>query len=68
MRTDGEIVERTPSSKWFSDAFSGPMADLMDAISEKREPIVSGKSNLETMRLLIGASENPECGRFVHLK
>lgn len=68
MRKDGEIVEQTPTSKWFPDAFLGPMADLMDAIVEEREPTVSGESNLGTMRLVFGALESAERGRFVFLK
>lgn len=34
---------------WFPDAFQGPMANLMDAISGHREPDISGRENLLTM-------------------
>jgi predicted dehydrogenase len=34
---------------WFPDAFQGPMAGLMDAITENRPPDTSGKQNLATM-------------------
>jgi len=34
---------------WFPDAFQGPMAALMDAITERREPEISGRANLATM-------------------
>ncbi|KAA0988926.1 Gfo/Idh/MocA family protein [Dyadobacter aurulentus] len=37
---------------WFPDAFAGPMAQLMCAIEEDREPEISGKDNLKTMALV----------------
>jgi predicted dehydrogenase len=37
---------------WFPDAFSGPMAELMNAITEARAPSNSGRDNLETMAVL----------------
>ena len=37
---------------WFPDAFIGPMADLLIALEEKREPAVSGSDNLQTMALV----------------
>lgn len=37
---------------WFPDAFIGPMADLLIALEEKREPTLSGKDNLYTMALV----------------
>jgi predicted dehydrogenase len=37
---------------WFPDAFGGPMAALMDAITENREPETSGADNLQTMALV----------------
>jgi predicted dehydrogenase len=37
---------------WFPDAFSGPMAELMDAITENRSPSNSGKDNLMTMAVV----------------
>jgi predicted dehydrogenase len=66
-RKDGTKIEQTPTSKWFPDAFLGPMADLMDAITENREPIVSGRSNLGTMKLLLGALESAGRRRIVQL-
>ncbi|MCW5946174.1 MAG: Gfo/Idh/MocA family oxidoreductase [Fimbriimonadales bacterium] len=67
-RKDGTQIEHAPTSKWFPDAFLGPMSDLMDAIAERREPSISGKSNLGTMKLLMGALESAERGQAVHLK
>ena len=37
---------------WFPDAFIGPMAELLLALEEKREPAISGKDNLQTMALV----------------
>ncbi len=37
---------------WFPDAFAGPMAQLICAIEENREPEIGGKDNLKTMALV----------------
>ncbi|MBC8156352.1 MAG: Gfo/Idh/MocA family oxidoreductase [Bacteroidetes bacterium] len=37
---------------WFPDAFAGPMAQLLCAIEEGREPEISGRDNLNTMALV----------------
>jgi hypothetical protein len=37
---------------WFPDAFAGPMADLLVALEEGREPPISGRENLGTMALV----------------
>lgn len=37
---------------WFPDAFSGPMAELMDAITESRAPSNNGEDNLQTMAVV----------------
>jgi predicted dehydrogenase len=37
---------------WFPDAFSGPMGELMDSITQDREPVISGRENLMTMALV----------------
>ena len=37
---------------WFPDAFVGPMADLLIALEEGREPPISGRDNLKTMALV----------------
>jgi hypothetical protein len=37
---------------WFPDAFIGPMAELLLALEEKREPNISGIDNLQTMALV----------------
>jgi hypothetical protein len=40
------------SSVWFPDAFLGPMAELLCAVEENREPAISGRDNLKTMALV----------------
>jgi predicted dehydrogenase len=37
---------------WFPDAFAGPMAQLMCALEENREPELNGDDNLKTMALV----------------
>ncbi len=37
---------------WFPDAFVGPMAQLLCALEEGREPEISGRDNLNTMALV----------------
>lgn len=37
---------------WFPDAFVGPMAQLLCALEERREPELSGRDNLKTMALV----------------
>jgi predicted dehydrogenase len=37
---------------WFPDAFVGPMADLLIALEQDREPALSGADNLGTMALV----------------
>jgi predicted dehydrogenase len=37
---------------WFPDAFVGPMAELLLALEEKREPSIGGRDNLKTMALV----------------
>jgi predicted dehydrogenase len=50
----------TWSEVWFPDAFIGPMADLLCAMEEGREPETSGRENLGTMALV------DACYRSVH--
>ncbi|HYO79883.1 MAG TPA: Gfo/Idh/MocA family oxidoreductase [Bryobacteraceae bacterium] len=37
---------------WFPDAFRGTMGELLDSITEGREPAISGRENLGTMALV----------------
>lgn len=40
---------------WFPDAFVGPMAELLLALEERREPTIGGEDNLRTMALVDAA-------------
>lgn len=40
------------SEVWFPDAFAGPMADLLNAISTGTQPATNGADNLGTMALI----------------
>ena len=54
LRRSGEEPRPfTFDTRWFPDAFLGPMADLMDAIASGREPITSGRDNLRTVALVL---------------
>lgn len=48
-------VPYTFDTRWFPDAFLGPMADLMDAIATGREPETSGRDNLGTLAVVLAA-------------
>ncbi len=37
---------------WFPDAFAGPMAELLCALEEDRQPSLCGRDNLHTMALV----------------
>ena len=52
--TRGSVHMTAPQWKevWFPDAFSGPMGELMDSIARKREPVIGGRDNLQTMALV----------------
>jgi len=54
-RADGEAWSRTFEARWFPDAFAGPMAELLCAIEEEREPLTSGRDNLRTLALVEAA-------------
>jgi predicted dehydrogenase len=47
-----EWIQPRWNEVWFPDAFAGPMAQLMCAIEEDREPEMSGHDNLKTMALV----------------
>jgi predicted dehydrogenase len=68
VRKDGYVQDVEPSAKWYPYGFRGPMADLMAAIAEDREPSSSGRDNLSTLGLVLGVLESAETGRFVNLE
>jgi len=55
-------------SVWFPDAFAGPMAELLCALEEKREPTINGRDNLKTMALVDASYRSAKEHRAVTLK
>jgi predicted dehydrogenase len=51
---------------WFPDAFIGPMAELLCALEEDREPTISGRQNLPTMALVDAAYRSAEEHRAIN--
>lgn len=47
-----EWIQPRWNEVWFPDAFAGPMAQLLCALEEDREPEISGRDNLKTMALV----------------
>jgi predicted dehydrogenase len=45
-------IEPALTRKWFPDAFLATMGELFLAIEEDREPSISGRDNLQTLRLI----------------
>lgn len=52
---------------WFPDAFLGPMAELLRALEENREPTISGEDNLRTMALVDAAYLSAKQHRAVEI-
>jgi predicted dehydrogenase len=52
---------------WFPDAFSGPMGELFDSITEGRAPEIGGRDNLKTMALVDACYRSIELHRPVEL-
>jgi len=52
---------------WFPDAFAGSMAEMMNALSEGRDPLTSGRDNLNTVRTAYAAVISSNEGRAVEL-
>jgi predicted dehydrogenase len=53
--------------RWFHNAFSGTMGQLMKALEAGEPPALSGKDNLGTMSLIEAAYKSAEEGRTVKL-
>ena len=52
---------------WFPDAFGGAMGELLRALAEGRQPLTSGRDNLDTIRMANAAVESAATGRTVEL-
>jgi predicted dehydrogenase len=55
------------SEVWFPDAFVGPMAQLLCALEDNREPEISGCDNLRTMALVEACYQSAAQHRAVEL-
>ncbi len=68
LRSEGETWHRPRwDARWFPHAFSGTMAQVMEAIENGTEPPVSGRDNLHTMALVEAAYRSVEERRTVEL-
>jgi predicted dehydrogenase len=50
---------------WFPDGFGGSMGEMMQALTERREPQTSGRDNLNSVRIAYAAVESSETGKAV---
>ena len=67
-RDEPEAAVRFPiEGQWFPDAFGGSMGEMMSAISEDREPLTSGRDNLDSIRIVMASVRSSEEGRTVRL-
>ena len=53
--------------RWFPDAFGGSMSEMMSAVMEGREPLTSGRDNLNSIKIAFAAVKSSEEGRTVRL-
>jgi len=51
-RTSGSWISPRWPEVWFPDAFSGPLAELLCALEERRPSTLAGRDNLATMALV----------------
>ncbi|HZC27979.1 MAG TPA: Gfo/Idh/MocA family oxidoreductase, partial [Actinopolymorphaceae bacterium] len=58
---------RSFTERWIPDAFVGPMVELQAAVDEGREPLTSGRDNLQTLRVVRAAYRSAEEGRAVRI-
>jgi predicted dehydrogenase len=53
--------------RWFPDAFGGSMAEMMRAVTDSREPVTSGRDNLNSIKIVFAAVQSSRAGRTVRL-
>jgi len=53
---------------WFPDAFAGTMAQLLIALEDGKQPVISGRDNLKTMALVDAAYRSASVHRAVSPK
>ena len=66
-RGDAKFHEPRWTESWFPDAFTGTMAQLLVALEDATEPVLSGRDNLRTMALVDAAYRSAAEGRKVRL-
>lgn len=67
-RADMDPLDFDFDQRWFPDAFLGPMSDLMDAIATGRPPVTSGRDNLSTLALVLGAYRSADERRSIRVE
>ncbi len=60
-------IEPTWTKRWFPDAFSGTMGEVLKAVADGGTPSINGRDNLGTMALLEAAYQSAAEGRAVPL-
>jgi predicted dehydrogenase len=60
-------IEPSWTKRWFPDAFSGTMGEVLRAVADGDSPSISGRDNLGTMALLEAAYLSAAEGRAVDL-
>lgn len=56
------------SEVWFPDAFQGTMGELLDSLTEGREPLIGGRENLGTMALVDACYQSLDEHRPVRIR
>jgi predicted dehydrogenase len=62
-----KAIEPRWTKRWFPDAFSATMAEVLRAVADGGTPAISGRDNLGTMALLEAAYRSAEEGRAIEL-
>jgi predicted dehydrogenase len=52
---------------WWTDAFGGSMGELMQSITEDRQPMCHARDNLESISMALAAVESSQTGETVPL-
>lgn len=66
LEVDGKRIDYRTEGSWFVDGFAGAMAELVNAIHEKRQPTHSAANNLLTLQTTLAACTSADRdGAFV---
>lgn len=55
------------TQRWIPDAFLGPMADLQNAIAQKRKTVINARDNLNTLRIVHAAYQSASENRRIEI-